>query len=57
LCSLASIDAHVGEVGSGSDHNAGSQSKSMSELDVERKLTKEEVLQVKIDVQQQCLLL
>ncbi len=57
MCSLASIDAHVGEVGSGSDHNAGSQSKSMSELDVERKLTKEEVLQVKIDVQQQCLLL
>jgi len=39
-----SIDAHVGEVGIGSDHNDDFQSKSMSELDVERELIKKEVL-------------
>ncbi len=47
------IDAHVGEVGIGSDHNDGFQSKSMNELDAERELIKEEVLQVEADVQQQ----
>jgi len=44
LMSLAYIDAHVGEVGIGSNHNDGFQSKSMSELDAERELIKKEVL-------------
>jgi hypothetical protein len=48
-----SIDVHAGEVGIESNHNNGIQSKSMSELDAERELIKEEVLQVEVDVQQQ----
>jgi len=56
-CLLAPIDAHVGEIGFGSDNNNGFQSKSMSELDAKRELTKKEVLQVETNVQQQWLLL
>ncbi len=38
------------------DHNDGLQSKSVNELDIERKLTKEKVLQIETNTQQRLLL-